>query len=371
MRLYRTVFTTFTFFSLSAISFAEVVVHAYLYNPKTDSTVLTYPYPRANQTNLFYPFLVITGIGAPDGTYQLDYSLESKKTSSFQGSLTLKPKKGIFAQEIKLDKRYPSAERVHWKLRGENSVVFSGVALLRWSRFHGKVTFLDPQKKSDAYIEMQTFGFGAPGKISLPVDNEGLFDAIVPARIYRILNINSSGYSYNAMERWAWDYDLTNDREDEFIIGRTEIYSIRAFEIIGGPRTLFVTFRPTALTRVLKFDADGNGLVEGDERNAMGEALKKSFLAIGPELKADNIKIWIDGKPYPVAHVSQIPEYNGNDMYQVQYVVQIYPDARLSGSIHEIKVEVESEEELNGKKFRDWGQGSAGYYPYGFEQELF
>ncbi|MHB9027408.1 MAG: hypothetical protein ACYC9O_01425 [Candidatus Latescibacterota bacterium] len=371
MRFNRIVFTGFVFLAITSISFADVVVHAYLYNPKTDSAVVTYPYQRENQTLRFHPYLVITGTGAPEGKYQLDYTIESSGKPSFQGSIDLETQMGLLVKEIKLDRRYPSADRVRWTLKGQNTVSFSGSTPLTWSRFHGKVTFLDPRKKSDAYIEMQTFSFGAPGKIYIPIEKDGSFDELVPARVYRVLNINSTGYSYNAMERWAWDYDLTRDREDEFTIGRTEIYSMRVFEVVGGPRTLFVAFRPTALSRVLKLDADGNGLVEGEERKAMGDALKKSCTAIGPELKAENIKVWINGKPQTVLNLTQIPEYNGDDMHQVQYIFQVYPAERLFGVSHEIKVEVESEEELNGKKIRDWGQGSVGYYPLGYGLGLF
>jgi hypothetical protein len=122
---------------------------------------------------------------------------------------------------------------------------------------------------------------------------------------------------------------------------------------------------------VLRFDADGNGLVEGGEREAMGDALKKSFLAIGPELKAENIKVWIDGRPQTVLNLTAIPEYNGGDTYQVQYIFQVYPSERLFGTSHEIKVEVQSEDELHGQKIRDWGQGSVGYYPLGYGLALF
>ncbi len=356
----------------SGISFADVAMKAYLYNPKTDSAVYTYPYPRESQTFRFYPFLVMTATGAPDGAYQLYYVIESGEKTMFQDTLAVEIKKGLLAKEIQLDERHPAADRVRWELKGQNGPAMSGSAPLSWSRFQGTVTFLDPKIKSDAYIEMHTWGFGACGKIFIPVDSKGRFDAMVPARVYRVMNINSTGYCFNAMERWAWDYDLTRDRKDEFTIGRTEIYSIRVFEIIGGPRTLFVSFRPTALSRVLRFDADGNGLVEGEERKALGEALTKSFTAIGPELTTENIKVWIDGKLHPVVHLSQIPEYNGNDMYQVQYIAQVYPsDGKLFGASHEIKLEVRSEEELNGQKIIDWGQGSAGYYPSGYGRAIF
>jgi hypothetical protein len=58
-------------------------------------------------------------------------------------------------------------------------------------------------------------------------------------------------------------------------------------------------------------------------------------------------------------------------MYQVQDIVQVYPaEGRLGDACQEIKVEIESEEELNGRKIRDWGQGSVGYYPLGYYQGL-
>ena len=372
MRCFRVAASLYVFLILSGIAFADVTVRAYLYNPEKDSVVLTYPYAHENNRIELYPQLVITGTGISDGEFQLNYSIESGGTKLYSGSFTVKAINGFFAQEVKLDKLYPSAERVSWELKEQNTAPISSVATLKWSRFHGKVKFLNPQDKSDAYIDLIPINFHAPGEIFIPLDKDGHFDIMVPARIYRVMNVNSMGYSYNAMERWAWDYDLTRDREDEFVIGRIELYSIRVFEVVGGPRTLFVAFRPTSLSRVLKFDKNGNGLVEGSERDATREALKHSFTAIGPELTAENIKVWIDGKLHPVIHLTQIPEYDGNGINQVQYLLQVDPmDGRLYGASHEIKIEVESEEELNGKKIRDWGQGSVGYYPWGYYQDLF
>lgn len=65
-----------------------------------------------------------------------------------------------------------------------------------------------------------------------------------------------------------------------------------------------------------------------------------------------------------MAQLTQMPEFNGQDRYQVLYLVQLFLSGPLAmGEPHEIKIEVESEENLNGQKVRDWGQGSAGYYP--------
>ncbi|MCE5249385.1 hypothetical protein LLG96_04110 [bacterium] len=372
MRYVRAAAILFAVLVLTATAFADVRVKAYLYNPKKDSAAFTVPYQQGSKTEEYHPYLVIAGIGLPDGEVRVTYSIESGGKALCDSSFTGTVKKGAFAQEVKLDKRYPSAEQVRWELKGQDIPPVNGVAPLRWSRFHGKVVFKNPQDASDVSIDLQPIGFNAPGYINIPVEKDGSFDEIVPARIYHVMNVCGTGYAYNCMERWGWDYDLTGDREDEFTIGRTELYSIRAFDIIGGPPTLVVAFRPSALSRILRFDKDGNGRVEGSERNAMGEALKHSCTAIGPELTAENVKIWIDGKPHPVLSLTQIPEYDGYDLYQVMYIAQVYPaDGRLYGASHEIKVEVESEEELNGKKIRDFGQGSVGFYPAGYYQDLF
>lgn len=200
--------------SLTGVSSADVTVHAYLYNPRSDSAVVTYPYKRASEALTFHPHLVITGTGAPEGKYQLEYSIEGNGESASKVTVDVETRMGLLAKEVKLDRRYPTAERVRWTLKGQNTASFSGAAPLSWSRFHGKVKFLDPEKKSDAYIEMHTFGFGAPGRIYIPIEKDGSFDERVPARVYRVVNVNSAGYSYNAMERLAWYYDLTRDRED-------------------------------------------------------------------------------------------------------------------------------------------------------------
>ncbi len=201
-----------------------------------------------------------------------------------------------------------------------------------------------------------------PGEVTIPVAEDGSFDALVPARIYATVNVNGAGYGYDSLERWAWDYDLTKDREDTFTLDRTELYSIHPFEIRGGPQTLLVTFRPTALSRVLKFDADGDGVLSESERKAMEEAMKHTPTAIGPELKAENVRVWLDGKPCPVVQMNQVPEFDGGGTWQVQYLLQVMPESRVTRFIrHEIKLEVESQEELRGKKITDFGQGSAGF----------
>jgi hypothetical protein len=362
MNLSKLVCTIGSLLFLTTVTASAADVRAYLYNPAEDKVLLKYPYQREAETVEYHPFLVIAGADVPEGEYRLGYSIEREGQVLFSGSSPVKTIGRLIMSEIRLEKRYPEAQAVRWELKGAGPTTLSGTAPLKWSRFHGTVKYRDPGIRQSAYIELNTIGFGAPGKIHIPVADNGTFDTLIPARIYKVLNVNSTGYQYNAMERWGWDYDLTRDREDEFVIGRTEIYGMNAFRLTGGPSTILVAFRPTALSRVLGFDADKNGRLNDQESAKMSEALKKSFTAIGPELKAENIKAWIDGKPYQVVQLTQTPEFNGDGRYQVLYLVQLFLDRPLMPQAsHEIKIEVESEEHLNGEKVIDWGQGSVGY----------
>ncbi len=268
---------------------------------------------------------------------------------------------GAFELITRLSRKYPEATRVSYELAGAEGTTVRGRAALRWSRFRGQVKSLDGGWRS-TYAELRPNGFASQALFHVPVGDDGRFDAQIPARVYSVINVNGAGYSRNAMERWAWDYDLTRDREEVFTVGRTELYGMHAFNIVGGPRTIFVAFRPTALSRVLQFDADGDGQVSKKEREALGEALKQNPTAIGPELEAADVAVWMNGVPRKIAQFNRIPEWDGG-YWQVQYLLQFYPDEQVPfGVWHEIKIEVRSKEKLRGKEILDFGQGSVGFW---------
>jgi hypothetical protein len=166
------------------------------------------------------------------------------------------------------------------------------------------------------------------------------------------------------MERWAWDYDLTRDREDDFAIGRTEIYALRAFDLNAPVATVFIMFRPSALSRILRFDADGDGFLSAKERPAALAAMKDSPTVLAPELKAEDVSVWLNGRPEKIVRFDMIPEYDGG-FWQAQYILQIFPEPRPERGVwHEIKVEVRSKEIFRGREVVDFGQGSVGFYRY-------
>ena len=339
----------------------DPTLRAYLYNPSCSEMRLRYPQSGEIEIEGLYSSLAVEGYGFTDGDYDFECSVAGKNGGITCVTQAVKIRHGRFEMGEQLEVSAKDAEELQWELRPEVNDPYKGVAHFTWSRFRGHIDFFD-RKWRTPFIILWPVTWGAPGSFRVPVDETGKFDALVPARVYAVMNVNSTGYTYDAMERWAWDYDLTRDREDHFTIGRTELYGMRAFDINGGPSTIFVLFRPTALSRILQFDSNGDGILSDSDRERQMQEMRNSPIAIGPELSSDDIQIWLNGKEEQVVQVNQIPEYDG-DIWQVQYVVQIHPEMKPErGVLHEIKVEVRSSEKLHGEKIIDFGQGSVGFY---------
>ena len=340
----------------------EPVVSAYLWNPPVDRITMTTTHTGAVEELDLSPALVLEGKGLPDGPTPLDYVIGGDDGILEEGTVEVSVADGWFEARVTPQKKHPDAKQVRWCLTTPKGDRLEGCAPLIWSRFKGSIRYLDEKWRS-SYIDMRPVTWaGTATNFTLPVSDDGTFDALVPARVYGVLNVNGTGYSYDTMERWAWNYDLTRDREDEFVIGRTELYSMRAFDINGGPPTLFVSFRPTALSRTLRYDEDGDGYVRGKERERLDQDMKTSPTVIGPELTADDVKVWLNGRPEKIVQFDRIPEYGGGS-WQVQYLLQIYPEKKPARGVwHEIKVEVESTENPYGEEVVDFGQGSVGFY---------
>ena len=338
----------------------EPLVEALLYNPPLPQVEWKAPHTPGSTIRKVVPVLVLHARGLADGPATLKYGIDAGTATLTSGTTAVTVEHGGFEIAVTLDATYPKATHVSWACIAASGAPVKGRVELRWSRFRGQVRYLDGGWRS-SYIEIWPNGFRAPGSFYIPVRDDGRFDALVPARVYSVMNVNGAGYKYESMERWAWDYDLTRDRLDEFTIGRTEIYAMRAFDLNAPLSTVFVMFRPTALSRMLRFDADGDGLISEAETKATIAAMKDSPTVIGPELEAADVKVWLNGNEERIVRFDRIPEYDG-DFWQVQYVLQIFPKVRPPRGVwHEIRVEVRSKEQAQGRDVIDFGQGSVGF----------
>ena len=339
---------------------------AFLYNPKADTMVWKYPYNKPTEIVPLKPTLALFGKGFPNGSLALTYRVEAGEKVLHQGTADVKIENGWFELGVELEEKYPQAAGVTWEVSAPGTVPIKGYAPLSWSRFHGRVKYRDGHWDS-TYINLIPVNFGAPGGIYIPVADDGTYDALVPARVYVAVIVCGTRYSHSCLERWAWDFDLLRDRDEVFTIGRTELYGMRAFNIKGGGPNVLVLFRPFSLTRGLRFDTNQDGVLSESETRATFSVMKAARLPATsgpcPELKADQVKVRLDGKPLPILQFNQIPEAVSKDGRLALYLLQVSPDSPIARGVwHEVKLEVESQEELRGKRFVDFGEGSVGFF---------
>jgi hypothetical protein len=342
---------------------AQPEVAAYLFNPSVEEIVLHYLYERPPDTLPQATSLVVEGRHLDfDGSRTLSFVIESPGGALHQGDTVIAISDGWFETEVRFPHRgFVAATGIRWSISGDAGRELDGYAPLLWSHFRGTVEYR-AGGWSDTRIELVPVNWGAPGTIIVPVHPDGSFDAYVPSRVYAAVIVVGTGYTYDSLERWAWNYDLTRDRQDTFTIGRTELYGMRAFEILGGPPTILVLFRPSALSRVLAWDLDHDGNVSEVEMQQLAAAMADSSMVLAPELDVSSITVRLDGEEQQIVRLDRIPEYDGGS-WQAQYVVQIFPDAKPKRGVwHEILVEVSSRELLNGEVVVDYGQGSVGFY---------
>ena len=336
-------------------------VLAGLYRPSAPVLVQKYAPAHLDERTPLWPVLHLYGRGFRAGKGSLEYRLLAGKRELKRDRLEVEAPGEVFERSLELKEAFPGADRVAWTLQmGGGS--WKGVAPLSWSRFSGRLDYVDGRLRP-SYVSLHPYTFGGC-EFLVPVGEDGRFEAQVPARVYAVANVNGAGYAVDAMERWAWDFDLTKDREEVFRVGRTEIYGMHAFCLNAPTTTVFVTFRPTALTRFLQHVADPAAQPKDQATMAVTmEHLRLDPMAIAPDLKREAVKVWLDGAPQAVSDLSRVVETNCQGINQTLYILQFTPKTRPARGVrHEVKLEVQSRDVLQGKLVEDFGQGSVGLY---------
>jgi hypothetical protein len=177
---------------------AAPALQAYLYNPPVDQIVLKYPYDKPPMVISDKPTLVLTGRGFASGDGRVAYRLEAEGKKLFEGEAAIRLLNGWFETGIELKAKFPNAEGVAWEISAPGAATERGYAPLSWSRFHGSVKYLDGRRRP-SYINMVPVTWGSPGQFTVPVADDGSFDIMVPARVYGVMNVNGTGYSYDAL----------------------------------------------------------------------------------------------------------------------------------------------------------------------------
>ena len=360
----RSVLRRFPPLPLLILSMSAQKVEVGVYRPGVSEQDMRYAPAGMDRPWLLSPLIHFYARECAPGNLELDWTLLAGGKSLTTGKERITLDGGIFEVSLPLVGPFPDADRVTWVIRQEGKTT-RGTSLLAWSNFKGKVTYEDGAWRP-TYIQLHSHTWLKGQTLHIPVAGDGTFQAKVPKGIYAVLNVNGAGYCVDAMERWGWDYDLREDREDHFRLGRTELYSMHAFTIQGGPPTVFVTFRPTSLSRMLRLidPSDRTPPKNSIYMQRITETLTKDPCAIAPELSRSDVKVWMDDVAYPIASLDRVTEMSGSAVNQVQYILQFVPPRKpIRGVAHEIRVEVLSTHTVDGKTVTDFGQSSVGLYP--------
>lgn len=356
----RTAFPVLTALCLS-LSLPAQEVQAALYRPSQAVLDLAYPPANSDERMPLKPMLHLGGKGFQGGKGRMEVRILAGSRELRREGFDVKLDGTVFERIVALPDPCAGADQVAWTWTGTAGAALKGVAPLRWSRFQGRVDMADGVGRP-TYIQLLPRTF-LEENFTVPVKADGSFDAQVPARAYAVVNVNSAGYAVETLERWAWNFDLTADRTEVFRMGRTELYGMHAFQMIGGAGTVFVGFRPTALSRVLQHRAPAaKGPRDEVTMNTVMEHLKIDAMAIAPGLTKADVKVWLDGEPQVVTDLARTVETAPGGFNQTLYLVQFLPSRRVTRGVpHEVKVEVESRDVLGGRLITDFGQGSVGF----------
>jgi hypothetical protein len=346
--------------SCIALSLGAQELQANLYRPTESTLIVSYPPAQVEERTPLSPMLHLYGKDFHQGKGTLAYRVLGGGKALAQGTLEVTVGSGgVLETALNLETPCAGADKVEWTLtQGADSR--KGTAKLAWSRFEGRIDYADGLSRP-AYIQLIPHTFGN-GTLMIPVRADGTFEAEVPARTYAVLNANSAGYAYDALERWGWEFDLTRDRKETFRIGRTELYGMHASQMVGGGGTVFVTFRPTSLTRFLHHRSSPTAAPKDEaSMNMVTAHLKLDPMAMAPRLTREGTKVWLDGVPCETADLTPFVEREPHGYNQTLYLLQFHPPKGLArGMAHEVKVEVESQDVLDGRLYTDFGQGTCG-----------
>jgi len=152
-------------------------------------------------------------------------------------------------------------------------------------------------------------GYGDGGVWS---DTEGNYSITLPKGEYNSIFVADESYAKTSLEAWGWKMIIDRDEVHDFKIGNAEVYSLDLWANNGGFRTLFIAFRPMALSYCLKqatHDVEVNG---------------KSYTMIDacPDIDISGISVKINGRKVSNVSLQKIIETGQDGNAIPLYILQ-------------------------------------------------
>jgi hypothetical protein len=215
-------------------------------------------------------------------------------------------------------------------------VAIPGEMMAQTARIHGRVTDFAGAPLAGAEVMLKRADFEDAAKVV--ADSQGRYSMDVPAGRYCAL-VAVRGYQVQNLEYWAWDVPASDDLVIDCRVDGLELYGIHAWRPRGAAPSYLVYFRPMSLRRC-------GQLIAEHGPNAL-ESLP--VLAIGPELRPEDVTVDIDGDSVPVLTLSRTRESAGPGRTMDGWLAQVGLPAMV-GQSKSSRLSLEVVDRLTGER---------------------
>ncbi|MCL2446508.1 MAG: carboxypeptidase-like regulatory domain-containing protein [Oscillospiraceae bacterium] len=144
-------------------------------------------------------------------------------------------------------------------------------------------------------------------------DMAGNYSITLPKGEYNSIFVDDESYGKTSLEAWGWKMIVDKDEVHDFKIGNGEVYSLDVWANNGGYRSLFVAFRPMALSYCLQQATHG---VAVNSKNY-------TVVEVCPDLNISDISVEINGCKATNISLQKILETGQDGTAIPMYILQI------------------------------------------------
>ena len=279
------------------------------------------------------PCIIIKGYNFQDGRQLMKIIFEDQLISKKE--IIIKNQR--FETKVELSAPLKNPKKFEIKIGND----FSQKIPVELKRLYGKVTYFGGKPVLNPII--------VTTNISAVGDKEGNFEIYLFGKVKNIL-IFEKNYSKSTLECYLWDVNLKKDTRLDIKIDKLEVYRLHAWE---GEMSLYLHFIPMSVTRV----------AESDKEFAGDEYKLATSQDIWPDLKKEEVKVFIDDTEVPILTFAEHADYlfqkDGENITRPGYLLSV-PKENFKGKI--IKIQIQDTVIINNKKLIEKGEG----YYFGF-----
>lgn len=279
------------------------------------------------------PWIRIKGAGFNNGA--------TRVTAEFAGKIIAESavdiSSGIFETTVFLKSPLEHPQEITVKVGDD----FTQQVPVNIKRLYGTVRFFDgspvrfPLVTTLMYRRSSFF-------ISAVGDENGNYEIFLPEKTSSIA-IFDKDYSKSNLECWIYEADLKEDLRLDARLDKIEVFRLHAWP---GEMKLYIHFIPMSITRVN----------ETKRKGAKDEISIASTPEVWPDLKKEDIRVFIGEKQTPITMFKKVPDITrlkDTDVPRPGYILSV--NAGFQGKV--VRVEIHTTAMERGKTIHERGEG--------------